>query len=83
MTTPELFSQVRVVWNDIVTTDGWYDSDKIAGLDKPHVAHTLGFLTYVDKDYLVISHTRSINGPDQYNGHISIPIGCIESIENY
>lgn len=82
MTLPPLHSKVCVLWIDIVTSGGWVAVDKIGDEVKaPEPCTTYGYLSYAGEDYLVVSHTLGINDPDEYNGHISIPLGCIKTVD--
>ena len=81
-----LFKAVTVSWMDIVTYGGWISKDKMEAEHSPlDSCSTMGFLTYKGKkediEYLVISATHAVNGPDQYNQHIVIPSCCISNIE--
>lgn len=80
MTFPPLKTKVEISWMDIVTSGGWTDIGDMASTDSPHPCTSIGFLSHVDTDYIVVSNTYSYNNPDQYNGHIAIPIGCIRNI---
>jgi hypothetical protein len=75
---------VIVNWDDIVVSLGWIDKDRIhdeAG--KIENINTVGWLSAIKKDSVIISSTLGKNGPDQYNQHIAIPIGCIRSLKKY
>ena len=52
--------------------------DEVKG---PEPCTTYGYLSHVGDDYIVVSHTLGINDPDEYNGHISIPLGCIKAVD--
>lgn len=80
MILPPLHSLVSVDWLDIVVDPNWRDIEKIAEVDAPHPANSLGYLSFIADDYIVISGTVARNGPDQYNNHISIPLGCIRNV---
>ena len=79
-TLPPLHSLVAVNWIDIVVDGGWVDKEKMESVSAPHPVDSIGYLSYVGEKYLVLSSSLSKNGPDQYNNHITIPLGCIESV---
>ena len=81
-----LFKAIKISWVDIVVIGGWIDKDKLEAEHKtPEICSTVGFLSHWgkmgDAEYIVISSTYSANNPDQYNQHISIPLGCIVGIQ--
>lgn len=79
-----LHKLVTVDWYDIVASSGWVDKDRIEDeVNKVEDIMTIGWLSAVHKDSIIISSTLGKNGPDQYNQHIAIPIGCIRSIKRY
>lgn len=80
-TTPPLGALVRCDWEDIVTSSGWQDSNKMSEITGPHTAVSVGYVSFIHEGYIVLSSTISPNAPDQFNNHISIPIGCITSIQ--
>lgn len=79
-----LHKLVIVNWDDIVVSLGWIDIDRIQDeVDKIENVNTVGWLSAIKKDSIIVSSTLGKNGPDQYNQHIAIPIGCIRSIKRY
>jgi hypothetical protein len=79
-----LHRPVIVNWYDIVTSSGWIDKDKIQSqANKIENINTIGWLSAILKDSIIVSSTLGLNGPDQYNQHIAIPIGCIKSVKKY
>lgn len=77
-----LFEKAHVKWLDIVTWGGWVSGEKMVDdCQTPHTCSTLGYLTHDAPDFIVVSGTRGSNGSTEYNQHITIPKGCIISIE--
>ena len=84
MKLPPLHSLVSVEWEDIVVDADWVDKDKIGNsVSPPHPVQTYGYLSFISDAYVVISSTMSANSPDQYNNHISLPLGCITEIKTF
>lgn len=74
---------VRVKWIDSCASNSeWIlGSDiKDCGCMDPIKIFTYGFLIKEDKDYVVIAQNYGVN-PEQYCNLMSIPRGCILSID--
>lgn len=81
-----LHKVVRISWADIVTSGGWTDKDKMnKECPSPHPCITVGYLSAFEKKgsipYIIISSTQSWNDSDQFNAHVSIPIGCVSAVD--
>lgn len=84
MKLPALHSLVSVEWEDIVVDADWVDKDKVGNsVSPPHPVQTYGYLSFISDTYVVVSSTMSANSPDQYNNHISLPLGCITEIKTF
>jgi hypothetical protein len=75
---------IRVDWVDIVCSAGW--SQKGSGITPPHGIHSYGYLSEVVSDdilgdYITVSASLGVNGNEEYNQHITIPIGCVRKFE--
>ena len=76
----------RIDWHDIVSGGGWVNIDQTM---ETHMCSSYGFLTTVSigeksvggREFITLSATVGKNGSSEYNQHISIPIGCILSIQ--
>lgn len=77
--------KVRVTWEDIVAWGGWVGLEKFEkDGQKPWLMETYGVLTWLTDSYVIISATRSIQEDateTEYNQHMTVPLGCIKSIE--
>lgn len=69
--------KVKVVWIDIIQTNGWTSTDEIIKKD-PMECASLGFLLYEDEKKLIIVDTISADSDASYN---VFPKGCIVSVE--
>lgn len=82
---PYIGKIVKVQWLDIVGWSGWVDEKMEAEcVKKPEHCISWGYLSHVSGDaelpYVVVSGTYGTNNPNQYNQHMSIPLGCIIDI---
>lgn len=78
----ERFGFYKVTWDDIVTDVGWASAkgEKL----KPAQCTTYGWASDVDRKGVRLSATLgdNLDGSDlEYNQHIFIPIGCVQSAE--
>lgn len=78
----ERFTFYKVIWDDIVTDVGWVSAkgEKL----KPAQCITYGWASDVDRKGVRLSATIGDNrdgSEPEYNQHIFIPIGCVQSAE--
>lgn len=72
-------SFVKVNWVDIVVHGGWAkDTEALGQWEKPSPCETRGWLVDYADDYILVAATKSLN---EFNQYISIPRGCIISVE--
>ena len=77
--------RVRATWEDIVAWGGWTSSEKFEKEgQKPWLMETIGTVTWITDSCIVISATRSLQeeaNDTEYNQHMTIPLGCLTSLE--
>jgi hypothetical protein len=74
---------VLVQWHDIVAgdTDWVTKKELVKAMDKPHSIQSAGFVTQVNKKYIIISSMKDMDGDEvRYGMHQTIPLGNINSI---
>ena len=69
---------VKVIWVDIIVSGGWVNKDKLAEeVSKPFECCSYGYLSQIAETYIVVSATK---GGDEFNQHITIPLGVVKEI---
>ena len=68
---------IHVKWLDSQSTNGWHTRDEIA--DALETTHTIGILIHDEHTHIVVAHSYDPH-TESYNGVMSIPKTCIESI---
>jgi hypothetical protein len=71
--------RVEVIWEDIVAHSGWLKQEAFD--QPPAVITTIGWLTVDFEAFITVSASYGVDGDiREYNQHITIPRGCIRTI---
>ena len=70
---------IEVQWFDAEIVGGWV-SQSTCTVSPNTLFKTVGYFTYIDEDFLIISPTIGL-GRNTKRGKISIPLGSIKNIE--